>query len=233
MHDASPSILLVEDDAELRAQLLDALRGSGFRVTPCELYREAEAHLRDPSASFDLILLDLWLPDRNGLDLCRELRFEGNMIPVIILTARDDSDEVVRGLDVGADDYVVKPFRPPVLFARIRSVLRRAVSPSGRAKLQIGELVLNAETRRAWFETEELQLKPREFDLLHFFLRHPGRAWTRSQLLERVWGPRFEGDDRTVDMHVARLRAMIEKNPRNPEWIQTVWRVGYRFRDGE
>lgn len=233
VHDGSPSILLVEDDTELRSQLLDALRGSGFRVTPCELYAEAESHIHGANADFDLILLDLWLPDRNGLDLCRELRFAGNMIPVIILTARDGSDEVVRGLDVGADDYVIKPFRTPELFARIRSVLRRAQSPSGRAKLQLGPLVLNAETRRAWLDTEELQLKPREFDLLQFFMRHPGRAWTRSQLLERVWGPSFEGDDRTVDMHVARLRALLEANPRNPEWIQTVWRVGYRFRESK
>lgn len=222
-------ILLVEDDHVIRRELLDALRGSGSSVVPCETFREAEALLAEQE--FDLLLLDLWLPDRDGLDLCRQLRFDGNPIPVVILTSRDEPDEVVRGLDVGADDYIVKPFRVPELLARVRSVLRRAAPGLGRLAVSVGPITANAETRRAWLDGKELRLKPREFDLLLFFLRSPGRCWTRSQLLSRVWGPRFEGDDRTVDLHVARLRAAIEENPRDPQWIETVWRVGYRFRE--
>lgn len=220
--------MLVEDDPQIRSVLLDALRGSGFSVSPCETRREAEFLLAD--GDFGLLLLDLWLPDGDGLELCRQLRFDGSSIPIVILTSRDEPDEVVRGLDVGADDYIVKPFRVAELLARIRSVLRRS-TPRGRGALQVGPISANAETRRAWLGDDELQLKPREFDLLLFFLRSPGRVWTRSQLLERVWGPSFEGDDRTVDLHVGRLRAAIEENPRDPQWIETVWRVGYRFHE--
>jgi DNA-binding response OmpR family regulator len=221
-------ILLVEDDAEIRRELMDALRGSGFSVLPAATYREAEAAFDE---SFSLVVLDLWLPDRDGLDLCRQLRYDGSPVPVVIITARDEPDEIVRGLDVGADDYVTKPFRVPELLARIRSVLRRASPPATRNAMSVGTLMLNTLTRRATLGGESLSLKPREFDLLAFFMRYPGRVWTRSQLLARVWGPQFEGDDRTVDLHVARLRAVVEKNPRDPEWIETVWRVGYRFRD--
>ena len=229
VNEPAARILLVEDDHELRRQLQDSLRGSGFSVAPCATFREAEAELG--RSDFDLILLDLWLPDRDGLDLCRQLRFDGNPVPVIILTSRDEPDEVVRGLDVGADDYVVKPFRAPELLARIRSVLRRVVPGHTRVAVAVGPISANVETHRAMVGDVELTLKPREFDLLLFFLRSPGRVWTRTQLLERVWGPQFSGDDRTVDLHVARLRAAIEENPRNPQWLETVWRVGYRFRE--
>ena len=221
-------ILLVEDDDEIRRELLDALRASGLRVAPCATLKEAREHLQE---DFDLLVLDLWLPDGDGLDLCRELRFAGNTIPVLILTARAEPDEIVRGLDVGADDYVAKPFRLPELQARIRSLLRRANPSHGRPALTHGPIRVNTETRRAWVDDEEVRLKPREFDLLVCFMRSPGRAWTRTQLLAKVWGPRYDGDDRTVDLHVGRLRAVIEENPRAPKWIETVWRVGYRFRE--
>jgi len=224
----SIDILLVEDDHEIRRQLLDALRGGGFSVAACSTYGEAEKALRE---DYRLLLLDLWLPDGDGLDLCRQLRFDNNPMPVIILTSRDDPDEVVRGLDIGADDYVIKPFRVAELLARIRRILRRTESMQRQTSVTVGPISINIDTRRAWVDGKEVRLKPREFDLLGFFLRSPGRVWTRTQLLEKVWGPRFDGDDRTVDLHVARLRAAIEENPRDPQWIETVWRVGYRFRE--
>ena len=219
-------VLLVEDDARIREELCDALGAAGFSVEAAATLREARAALERP---LDLLLLDLGLPDGDGLVLCRALRAAGRELPILVLTARDAPDQRVRGLDVGADDYVVKPFHMPELLARVRSLLRRAGRTFGPGKLAHDDLWIDPETRRAGRAEREISLKPREFELLLFLVRNPGRAWTRDQLLDRVWGPDYAGDARTVDLHVRRLRAKIELDASDPRLIETVWGVGYRM----
>jgi two-component system alkaline phosphatase synthesis response regulator PhoP/two-component system response regulator ResD len=207
-------------------ELLDALRASGFDVDVSVQVSHARRALE---RDYDLVLLDLGLPDGDGLDLCRQLRARGRSVPVIILTARDAPEERVRGLDVGADDYVVKPFHTPELIARIRSVLRRAGRSSGPGSVQWMDLSADPESRSARRGETKLDLTRREFDLLLFFLRYPGRTWTRDQILDRVWGPEYEGDSRTVDLHIRRLRSKVEDDPSDPKYFATVWGVGYRM----
>jgi len=223
-------ILLVEDDGRIREEVVDALHALSFSVDVAATLADARAAAQN---DVDLILLDLGLPDGDGLDLCRGLRRAGRGVPIIILTARDSPDQRVRGLDVGADDYVVKPFHLPELMARVRTILRRAGRTVGAGVVHAGELWADPETRSAGLgDHKPLTLKPREFELLLFLLRNPGRPWTRAQLLDRVWGARFDGDDRTVDIHVRRLREKIEEEPARPRRLITEWGVGYRL-EGE
>lgn len=226
MSTTAPRVLLVEDDARIRRELLDALRASGFLVDFSVDYRDAQLSLNE---DYDLVLLDLGLPDGDGLDLCRNLRQGGRATPVIILTARDAPEQRVRGLDVGADDYVVKPFHMPELIARMRSVMRRSGISVGPGRVHWHDLWADPEEHRAGRGERSFDLTPREFDLLLFLLRFPDRTWTRDQLLARVWGAEYEGDTRTVDLHVRRLRAKIEDEPSDPHYITTVWGVGYRL----
>jgi len=221
-------ILLVEDDSRIRLEVLDALQAADFGVTVCATLAEAQQAV---TSGFDLLLLDLGLPDGDGLDLVRGLRRSGDDVPIIILTARDEAEQRVRGLDVGADDYVVKPFHMPELIARIRGVLRRSSTTSATGTLASGPLWLDAQARTVGKHEQRIELKPREFDLLAFLMAHPGRAWTRDQLIEKVWGRNFDGDARTVDLHVARLRSKIEDDPADPRFVETVWGVGYRFQE--
>jgi DNA-binding response OmpR family regulator len=226
MRNVTARILLVEDDERIRKELMDALRASGFDVDVSVLVRHARRALE---RDYDLVLLDLGLPDGDGLDLCRELRGKGRGVPVIILTARDAPEQRVRGLDVGADDYVVKPFHVPELIARVRSVLRRAGSSAGPGLAKWQDLSADPDSRIARRGEQPLDLTRREFELFLFFLRFPGRTWTRDQLLDRVWGPSYEGDARTVDLHIRRLRAKVEDDPSDPKYLATVWGVGYRM----
>ncbi|MCP3978284.1 MAG: response regulator transcription factor [bacterium] len=226
MRNITARVLLIEDDERIRKELLDALRASGFDVDVSVLASHARLALE---RDYDLVLLDLGLPDGDGLDLCRELRSRGRSVPVIILTARDAPEQRVRGLDVGADDYVVKPFHVPELIARVRSVLRRAGRTVGPGRAQWKDLAADPESRSARRGERVLDLTRREFDLLLFFLRFPGRTWTRDQILDRVWGAMYEGDSRTVDLHVRRLRSKIEDDPSDPKYLATVWGVGYRM----
>lgn len=221
-----PKILLVEDDSRIRRELMDALRGEGFVVDVAVSVRDGwRAIQRD----YHLILLDLGLPDGDGMQLVRSLRASGRGVPILILTARDGPQHRVRGLDEGADDYVVKPFHMGELMARVRTILRRAGRSVGMGTVQHETLWIDPESRRAGRDQREIALKPREFDLLLFLMRHPGSAWTRDQLLDRVWGRSFTGDSRTVDLHVRRLRAKIEEDASDPRFIETVWGVGYRM----
>ena len=227
---AQHKLLLVEDDTRIRMEMLDALMGAGYDVDVAVSKRDAHIALH---RDYDLLLLDLGLPDGSGLDLCRDLRNQGRGLPIMIVTARDAPEARVRGLDIGADDYIVKPFHMPELLARIRTVLRRSGRVVGPGRVENNGLWADPESRTAGKGTQTFELKPREFELLVFLLSHPGRAWTREQLVDRVWGSDFEGDTRTVDSHIRRLRSQIEDDPGDPHYVETVWGVGYRMCEAE
>lgn len=221
-------ILLVEDDPSVRAWLVAALNDEGYEASACTDLERARVQLE---GAYDLLLLDLGLPDGDGLELCRELRDADSRLPIIILTARDALDDRVTGLDHGADDYVAKPVELPELLARVRSVLRRTDAGSPSRRIELGELWVDPSTRTVGRGGTTIELRRREFDLLEFLLRSPGRTWTREQLLERVWGADYEGETRSVDMCVRRLRTRIERDSRDPRILETVWGVGYRIRE--
>ncbi|MET8950087.1 response regulator transcription factor [Streptomyces sp. NPDC004393] len=224
-------VLVVDDDPTVSEVVAGYLDRAGFAV---ELAADGPAAValavaRPP----DLVVLDLMLPGMDGLEVCRRIREDGPL-PVIMLTARGDEEDRILGLEVGADDYVTKPFSPRELVLRVESVLRRAGTPvaartePAESWLRAGPLALDPVARRATRDGAELALTVREFDLLEFFLRHPGRATTREDLMRQVWGWEF-GDLSTVTVHVRRLREKIEDDPAHPHLISTVWGVGYRF----
>ncbi|MDX2647718.1 response regulator transcription factor [Streptomyces sp. PA03-1a] len=223
-------VLVVDDDATVSEVVVGYLNRAGFDVDvaadgPTAV---ALAAVRAP----DLVVLDLMLPGMDGLEVCRRIRDDGP-IPVIMLTARGDEEDRVLGLEVGADDYVTKPFSPRELVLRVESVLRRTGDQAARAtpagsELRAGPLALDPGARRVTRNGVELALTIREFDLLEFFLRNPGRAAGREELMRRVWGWEF-GDLSTVTVHVRRLREKVEEDPAHPCLISTVWGVGYRF----
>ena len=227
---ADKQIHLVEDDKRIRTELVRALEQLGARVTHSGTYSEA---LEALETAYDLIILDLGLPDGDGLELCRFLRLDGREDPVIILTARDATTDCVRGLDLGADDYITKPFQLTELLARVRNVLRRSGRSLGLQKLEWNGIQLDPEARVARRDGEPLSLTRREFDLLAFLLRYPRRVWTRENLLQRVWEVNDSAETRTVDLHVRRLRAKIESDPTDPRIITTIWGVGYALQAPE
>lgn len=228
MNQRRTRLLLVEDDPSIRTWLGDSMLEVGYDVDACATLGAARETLQD---GHDLLLLDLGLPDGDGLNLCRELRRAGSKLPIIVLTARDALEERVTGLDSGADDYIVKPIELPELLARVRSVLRRADPPATTERLTIGDVWLESDARVAGKGAEPIELQRREFDLLEFLLRSRGRTWTREQLLAKVWGSGYEGELRSVDMCVRRLRTKIELDARDPKIVETVWGVGYRIRE--
>ena len=218
---------MVDDDSTVAEIVAGYLDRAGFTVDRAADGPEAVA--RATAVRPDLVVLDLMLPGIDGLEVCRRLRGQGPM-PVVMLTARGDEDDRILGLEVGADDYVTKPFSPRELVLRVESVLRRAGTPAPVPGpwLRSGPLAVDPTARRATRGGTELALTIREFDLLVFFLRHPGRAWSREELMSQVWGWEF-GDFSTVTVHVRRLREKIEDDPAHPRLISTVWGVGYRF----
>ncbi|MFJ9711044.1 response regulator transcription factor [Streptomyces sp. NPDC101234] len=218
-------VLVVDDDPTVAEVVAGYLDRAGYLVDhaddgPTALIRAA-AHWPD------LVVLDLMLPGMDGLEVCRRLRGRAP-VPVIMLTARGDEDDRILGLEVGADDYVTKPFSPRELVLRVESVLRRSRPAPAANSLSTAGLTLDPGARRATRNGTELALTLREFDLLAFFLRHPGQAYSREDLMREVWGWDF-GDVSTVTVHVRRLRAKVEADPARPRLIQTVWGVGYRF----
>lgn len=222
---AAPRVLVVDDDPTVAEVVSGYLDRAGYLVDraadgPAALARAAEHRP-------DLVVLDLMLPGMDGLEVCRRLRARGP-VPVIMLTARGDEDDRILGLEVGADDYVTKPFSPRELVLRVESVLRRARPAATAPPLRAAGLTIDPSGRRAAKNGVELALTLREFDLLAFFLRHPGRAYAREDLMREVWGWDF-GDLSTVTVHVRRLRGKVEDDPARPRLIQTVWGVGYRF----
>jgi DNA-binding response OmpR family regulator len=226
-----PRVLVVDDEPAIRESLAFALKREGFGVLEAASLREAHA-LVDEQA--ELIILDLVLPDGNGLDFLRALRARSD-VPVIVLTSRDDETDRVLGLEMGADDYVLKPFSPREVTARVRAVLRRSAgkpAPSEETAVSAGALSVDPRTRKARAGENELALSRTEFNLLAVFLGSPGRVFERSQLLEAVWGSDVVVGDRTVDVHIKALRRKIEEAGGDPRVLETVRGVGYRLRDG-
>jgi len=221
-------ILLVEDDRSIRELVRLGLERAGYSVTPVGDGREALDRFR--TGGHDAVVLDVMLPSLDGLEVCREIR-RTSQVPVIMLTARAETPDVVAGLELGADDYVTKPFEVPELVARLRSVLRRSTAQPEPAVRRVGGLEIDEGGFRATRHGEHLDLTATEFRLLAELARHPGRAMSRDLLLENVWGYGYLGDSRLVDVAVQRLRAKIEEEPANPRLIVTVRGVGYRFED--
>jgi two-component system catabolic regulation response regulator CreB len=226
------AILVVDDEPAIRESLAFALKRDGFAIAEAASLREAQQQLEGA----DLVILDLVLPDGNGLDFLRALRAKSD-VPVIVLTSRDEETDRVVGLEMGADDYVLKPFSPREVAARVRAVLRRAGGKSAqpdeeKALRGPGGLVVDPRTRKAAVGTRDLALSRTEFNLLAAFLRSPGRVFERSQLLDTVWGSDVVVGDRTVDVHVKALRRKIEEAGGDPRILETVRGVGYRLRDG-
>ncbi|HEY7628246.1 MAG TPA: response regulator transcription factor [Ilumatobacteraceae bacterium] len=221
-------VLLVEDDHAVRSVVRMMLEDEGLDVV--EAPTGPQALERFEEGSIDLVLLDLRLPGMSGFDVCRQMR-RTSEVPIIMVTAQNDSHDVVAGLELGADDYVTKPFNDRELMARVRSQLRRRHSGTDTpgSSVTIGDLVVKVDNGQVVKRGELIALTRIEFRLLCHFATNPNRVWNRSQLLEHVWGYMYEGDGRVVDTHMARLRAKIEDDPSNPHYIQTVRGLGYRM----
>ena len=221
-------VLLVDDDAALAEMLGNVLRGEGFEPTFVGDGDRAMDVFRDTKP--DLVLLDLMLPGMDGIDVCRQIRAESG-VPIVMLTAKSDTVDVVLGLESGADDYIVKPFQSKVLIARVRARLRRTDDPAPET-LTIGDVTIDVAGHSVHRAGEPLNLTPLEFDLLVALARKPRQVFTREVLLEQVWGYRHAADTRLVNVHVQRLRAKIEKDPERPEIVVTVRGVGYKAGPG-
>lgn len=225
-----PKVLIVEDEEPLSLLLRYNLEAEGYSVEVCARGDDAELRLREDQP--DLLLLDWMLPGISGIELCRRLRgrSETERLPVIMLTARGEESERIRGLATGADDYVVKPFSIPELMARVRAILRRAKPEVVATVLRSGDIELDRETHRVRRNGREIHLGPTEFRLLEFLMTSPGRVFSREQLLDGVWGHDVYVDERTVDVHVGRLRKAINRG-RAKDPIRTVRGAGYAFND--
>jgi two-component system response regulator MtrA len=217
-------VLVVDDDAALSEMLTIVLRQEGFDSRVCATGDRALAEMRDYRP--DVVLLDLMLPGKDGIDVCREIRAESG-VPIVMLTAKSDTIDVVVGLESGADDYVVKPFKPKELVARIRARVRRFDDPAPEA-LTIGDLSIDVAGHSVTRDGSPIPLTPLEFDLLVCLARKPWQVFTREVLLEQVWGYRHAADTRLVNVHVQRLRSKVEHDPENPEIVLTVRGVGYK-----
>jgi two-component system response regulator MtrA len=217
-------VLIVDDDTALAEMLGIVLRSEGFEPFACPDGERALGAFRDCRP--DLVLLDLMLPGKDGIDVCREIRAESG-VPIVMLTAKTDTIDVVVGLESGADDYVLKPFKPKELVARIRARLRRTDDPSPEL-LTIGDLSIDVAGHAVRRGSEQIALTPLEFDLLAALARKPWQVFTREVLLEQIWGYRHAADTRLVNVHVQRLRSKIEQDPERPEIVITVRGVGYK-----
>ncbi|MGD9944482.1 MAG: response regulator transcription factor [Burkholderiaceae bacterium] len=235
MDSMEKKILVVEDQRDIADLIAMHLRDLGHRVD-C-VHEGAGGYEAARSGRYDLIVLDVMLPGRDGLDIVRGLRMEKIPTPVLMLTARSTEIDRVLGLELGADDYLTKPFSIPELQARVKALFRRldmhapAAADSGPVRLEFGPLTIDTDSREVRLAGKPVPLTAKEFDLLLHFARHPGRAFTRMQLLDAVWGTTFEGYEHNVNTHINRLRSKIEADPANPRYVLTVRGVGYRFTD--
>ena len=229
MENVRGSVLVVDDEPTIGEVVARYLERAGYATRVAADGRAALAAVDERLP--DLVVLDLMLPGIDGLEVVRRIRDAGrDRTAVILLTARGEESDRIVGLRLGADDYVVKPFSPAELVARVDAVLRRYdTSPDPEPPLGFGALRIDPTSRRVYLDGVEASLTQREFELLLFLARHPGQAFTRYQLMDRVWRHTYVSDTSTVTVHIRRLRAKIEPEPQRPRWIQTVWGVGYRF----
>jgi two-component system phosphate regulon response regulator PhoB len=234
-------ILVVEDEALIRETIELALTEEGYRVmtvadgrAALDVLQSAETNGASATANFTLIILDLMLPGMNGLDICRVLRRQNNGVPILMLSAKGTETDRVVGLEVGADDYLPKPFGMRELIARCRALIRRQqqfqqAPEAAGDRIIFGPISLSIQECRVLKDDTEVNLSPKEFKLLELFMTHPKRVWSREQLLEKVWGHDFIGDSKTVDVHIRWLREKLEADPSTPEYLVTVRGFGYRF----
>jgi DNA-binding response OmpR family regulator len=232
-------VLIIEDDPDI-ARLVQ-LQMQDLHYQPDISHDGLEGLERFKSQHYDLIILDIMLPGMDGLDVCKTIRGLGNYVPILMLTAKSTELDRVLGLELGADDYLTKPFSVLELVARVKALFRRinalqpetaAVNNNEQKLIKSGEIVINTLSREVKVANETINLTAREFDLLTFFAKHPGQVFTRSQLLDQVWGYGHDGYEHTVNSHINRLRAKVEKDPASPDYILTAWGVGYKFTDG-
>jgi len=226
-------ILVVDDEKLLVKGIKFNLENEGYTVDAC--YDGESAVNMAMSGEYDLIILDLMMPKKDGLQACQEIR-GFSTVPIIMLTARSEGADLLMGFESGADDYITKPFNILELKARVRALLRRAslAAPAEQGALQIlqrGHISVDEQRRQAFKDGQPVELTMKEFDLILFLMRNPGRVYSRESLLDLVWGYDYQGDTRTVDVHIRRLREKLEKNPARPEYIVTKWGVGYYFAD--
>ncbi len=228
-------ILVIEDDKDIAHLVELHLKDTGYEVT---LARDGNVGLDQAlSKPYDLIILDLTLPEVDGLEICRRVRAGAVYIPMLILSSRSSEVDRVLGLEIGADDYLTKPFSIREFLARVKALFRRVealkseASQESQRLIQAGDLIIDVEKRNVTLQGNPVLLTAKEFDLLLHFVNHPGRVYTRMELLEQVWVYGFEGYEHTVNSHINRLRAKIEKDPARPRYILTVWGVGYKFSD--
>jgi DNA-binding response OmpR family regulator len=230
----SRQVLVIEDDEDIAKLVKLQLAELACRVKLA--YDGAVGLAEAQSGRYDLIILDLMLPGMDGLEICRRIRGQGRYVPILMLTAKSSELDRVLGLEMGADDYLTKPFSVIELGARVKALFRRVDSLSqdkdqAKAVIHSGALHIDTAKRSVRLNGKPVELTAKEFDLLAFFARHPGRVFSRAQLLDSVWGYSHSGYEHTVNSHINRLRTKIEKNPNQPELIETVWGVGYKFRD--
>lgn len=232
---ANKKLLVVEDDHDIAELLKINMVDMGFDV---DIAHEGNEGLhKSTSNTYDFIILDIMLPGVDGLEICRQLRARHVDTPILMLTAKSAELDRVIGLETGADDYMTKPFSITELQARVKARMRRiegaftkdAGKDSGKGIIRTGNMIIDPEKRKVTVDDSEVQLTAKEFDLLFHFASHPGRVFKRDQLLDSVWGYGFEGYEHTVNSHINRLRTKIEKNPAKPDYILTVWGVGYKF----
>lgn len=224
--------LVIEDDKAIADLVELHLKDENFHVAQTAMGRKGLDLAR--KHHFDLIVLDLMLPDMNGMDICRQLRQEKVKTPIIMLTAKSEEIDKVLGLETGADDFITKPFSVREFLARVRALLRRssqADQPDGPKTMVFEHLEIDVEARIVRLSGDRVELTPKEFDLLALLAGHPGRSYSRGQLLQQVWGNHFEAYEHTINSHINRLRSKIESDPSNPNFILTTWGVGYRFND--
>ncbi|NLI90757.1 MAG: response regulator transcription factor [Peptococcaceae bacterium] len=223
-------ILIVDDEMTIRELLKFNLEKEGYRVTCAADGEEALAFM--DNTKYDLVLLDLMLPGVNGLEVCRKMRSDRTLanIPVIMLTAKGEEIDKVLGLELGADDYITKPFGVRELLARIKVRLRRTSLEKDEEVITRGDLKIELNSFTVTIRGEAIDFTPKEFELLRLLVSHPGKVYTRDELLEKIWGYEYPGDTRTVDVHIRHVRQKVEKDPANPEYIETVRGIGYRFK---
>lgn len=228
---AGELVLVVDDEPNIIELARLYLEKDGFRVAEARSGEEALRLFEELHPA--LIVLDIMIPEPDGWEVCRRIRARSSL-PIIMLTAREDEVDKVVGLELGADDYLTKPFSPRELVARVKAVLRRTL-PAGESRevLHVEDLVIDASRRKVFQQEREVELTPREFDLLYTLALNRGIVLSREKLLEKVWGYDYYGDTRTVDVHIRHMRGKLGDNPQEPRYIETVWGVGYKFREGK